>query len=109
MINWQDITEGYNDLYNKSYTENQMWRKLYPKYTSHEIEKILGVNCMTILARLRQQKFEIEPRGQRHPTRLEKFKAIPRHIRGMLTAEELVKMTGACKGTIKYYRVMYGG
>ena len=108
-IDWEMIVEGYNDKYHTHYTEKEMWNDLYPKYTSHEIEKILGVNCMVILARLRHEGFKIQNRGRRRPTKLDKFRLIPRHIRGALSVSELASITGACQGTVMYYRVRYGG
>jgi len=108
-INWQFITEGYNDKYHTPYTEKQMWKKLYPKYSSQKIEEILGVSAMVVLARLRQQGINIQPKGQRHPTKLDKFKAIPRNVRGMLSVKEIAHNIGTVEGTVMYYRVRYGG
>ena len=108
-IEWKSITDGYNDKYGTDYTEKQMWADLYPKYSSQKIDTILGVSPLTILARIRKMNIKIEPKGQRRPTRLEKFKAIPRHHRDRLSVTEIAELIGACVGTVRYYKVRYGG
>jgi len=109
-INWQEMLEVYNERYSTNYQdEKEMWNVLYPRFSCQELGRIFGVCDMTILERLRKKGIKIQPRGHRHPTKLEKFRAIPRHIRAMLSVEELSKIIGADRGTVMYYRVKYGG
>jgi len=109
-INWQEMLETYNEKFTTNYTdEKEMWNVLYPRFSCQELARIFGVCDMTILERLRKKGIKIEPRGHRHPTKLERFKAIPRHIRAMLSVEELSRIIGANKGTVMYYRTKYGG
>jgi len=108
-INWQDITEGYNDKYNTNYTEKQMWQEVYPKNTCFELEKLFMVSPLTIIERLRYCDIKIEPRGRRHPTKLDKFRTIPNHERAKLSLSQLAEITGATTGTVAFYKVRYGG
>jgi len=109
-INWQEMVESYNEKFTTHYqNEKEMWNVLYPRFSCHELAQIFGVDHMTILERLREKGIKIEPRGHRHPTKLDKFKAVPRNVRGMLSVEELTEITGASPGTIVYYRIKYGG
>jgi len=109
-INWQEMLESYNEKFTTNYTdEKEMWTVLYPRFSCYELAQIFGVCSMTILERLKRQGVKIEPKGHRHPTKLDKFKAIPRNIRGMLSVEELAKITGASPRTVVYYRLRYGG
>ena len=107
-IDWKDITEGYNDKYDTNYTEKQMWRELYPKNTCLELEKIFMINPMTIIGRMRYYDIKIEPRGRRHPTKLDKFRTIPNHERAKLSLKELAEITGATKGTLAFYKIKHG-
>ena len=107
-IDWKDITKGYNDKYNTAFSEKQMWRELYPKNTCFELEKIFMVCPLTILERMRYCDIKIEPRGRRHPTKLDKFRTIPNHERAKLSLKELAEITGATKETLAVYKVKYG-
>jgi len=109
-INWQEMLKTYNEKFTTNYRdEKEMWNVLYPRFSCQELARIFGVCDMTVLERLRKKGIKIEPRGHRHPTKLEKFKAIPRNVRGMLSVEELGRIIGADRGTVMYYRTKYGG
>lgn len=52
-IDWDEIIEAYNNKYETCFTtEKEMFQALYPKLTPRKLEKILGVNRMTIYSRL---------------------------------------------------------
>jgi len=107
-IDWKDITEGYNDKYDTNYTEKQMWRELYPKNTCFELEKIFMISPRTIIGRMRYYDIKIEPRGNRHPTKLDRFRTIPKHERIKLSLKKLAEITGATKGTLAVYKIKHG-
>ena len=107
-IEWKSLNEEYNDRHGTDYTEKQMWESLYPEHTCFELETMFMVAPNTILERIGHLGIKIEPRGHRHPTRLDKFRAIPNHKLMDMADDEIAAEIGSCVSTVAHYRSRYG-
>ena len=106
MIDWQDIVQGYNDKNHTSYTEKEMWEALYPENTVFQLDEILGVNHMTIVERLYFNSIPVLSKGHRHPTYMDKFKAIPERELNALSTIEIAERIQIPISTVRVYQFL---
>ncbi len=110
-IDWDMVTQGYNDNFRTPETKltvKAMLEELYKKTRSMwRMEPILGVNQMTIRAEMIRQGIPMQPRGHLRPTKLDRFKQLTDQELKNLTNKEIADKIGCrSSASIQHYKYL---
>ncbi len=104
-IDWDMITEGFEEIFNVSMTTKEMLENLYKKYRNLVIVgEILGVDPRKVREKIVMYELPIHPRGHLKPTKLDLFNAIPEEELSRLSNKDIAKKIGSVYGTAVNYQ-----
>ena len=76
-IDWNELLEGYNEMYGLHYnTLEEFIKGIYNKHRIEGAAKVLGVSPAAFQSKMVQFEIPREEKGHPHPTKLDKFKKL---------------------------------
>jgi len=101
MIDWNEMLEGYNKKFNKTHKKPEsMLRELYENKNIHEVEKILGVSCVTFRKKLKEFKITKPKGGDSYGDKEKRFLDISCEKMTLMTRVEIMR---ACSISYSYF------
>ena len=107
-IDWEMITDGYNDKFGTEFTVREMLEKVYTKERSIlRMEPVIGVEQYTIKREMVRRGITIQPKGHPRPTILDRFKLLTDQEVERHTNQEIADMIGCTASkSVAYYRYL---
>ena len=104
-IDWNELLEGYNEMYDLHYSNiEEFVKSLYDVHRIEEASKILGASTSVFQEKMVELKIPREPKGHRKPTKLDKFKTLSDNEAFKLPLGETAKLMKISNGHAQVMR-----